>query len=189
MKRMTKRCFIVGLALGLFVITTMTAQAKAKTEEQLIAELDSPKEKIVFDAMAQLEKEYPTSTAYHPKLKALLTDNRLKVQRKAARVLGALHAPVSDTDLQNICALLAVDDKDAKMDGLKALRGLKSQSVISKMTPLLQDGNANVVRDACRTLAVVGDKSVIPSLEPLRQSPDKKVQKDAQDAIFALQSK
>ena len=186
---MTQRCFIVGLALGLVAFTTITAQAKGKTEEQLMAELDSPKEKVVFDAMAQLEKEYPTSTAYHPKLKAMLTDNRLKVQRKAARVLGALHAPVSDTDLQNICALLASDDKDAKMDGLKALRGLKSQSVISKITPLLQDGNANVVRDACRTLAVLGDKSVIPSMEPLLKSPDKKVQKDAQDAIFTLQGK
>ena len=189
MKRMTKRCFIVGLVLGLFVFATITVQAKSKTEEQLIAELDSPNEKVVFDAMAQLEREYPTSTTYHPKLKALLTDNRLKIHRKAARVLGALHAPVSDTDLQNICNLLASDDKDAKMDGLKALRGLKSQSVISKMTPLLQDSNPNVARDACRTLAVVADKSVIPSIEPLLQSPDKKVQKDAQDAIFALKSK
>lgn len=189
MNKLTKRCFIVGLALGLFAFTTITAEAKAKTEEQLIAELDSPKEKVVFDAMAQLEKEYPASTAYHPKLKSLLTDNRVKIQRKAARVLGALHAEVSDTDLQNICALLAMDNRDAKMDGLKALRGLKSQSVVSKMTPLLQDSNANVVRDACRTLAVVGDKSVIPSIEPLLQSSDKKIQKDAQDAIFALKNK
>jgi HEAT repeat protein len=189
MSNMTKRRFIVGLALGLFAFATITAQAKPKTEEQLIAELDSPKEKVVFDAMAQLEKEYPTSTAYLPKLKALLTDNRLKIQRKAARVLGALHAEVSETDLQNICALLASNDRDAKMDGLKALRGLKSQSVISKMTPLLQDPNPNVARDACRTLAVVADKSVVPLIEPLLQSPDKKVQKDAQDAIFALKNK
>ena len=180
---------MVGLALGLLAFTTMTAQAKAKTEEQLIAELDSPKEKVVFDAMAQLERQFPASTAYHPKLKALLTDNRPKIQRKAARVLGALHAPVSDADLQNITALLASDDKDTKIDGLKALRGLKSQSTIPKITPLLQDGNPNVVRDACRTLAVIGDKSVIPAIEPLLQSPDKKIQKDAQDAIFALKNK
>ena len=189
MRTFTKRCFIVALALSAVAFVAIPAQAKPKTEEQLIAELDSPKEKVVFDAMAQLEKEYPTSTAYHPKLKSLLTDNRLKVQRKAARVLGALHAPVSDTDLQNICALLTSEDKDAKIDGLKALRELKSQSVIPKMIPLLQDGNANVARDACRTLAVVADKSVIPSIEPLLQSPDKKVQKDAQDAIFALKAK
>jgi len=189
MRTFTKRCFIVALTLSAVAFLANPAQAKPKTEEQLIAELDSPKEKVVFDAMAQLEKEYPTSTAYLPKLKAMLTDNRLKVQRKAARVLGALHTPVSDTDLQNICALLASDDKDAKMDGLKALRGLKSQSVVPKMIPLLQDGNVNVVRDACRTLAEVADKSVVPSIEPLLQSADKKVQKDAQDAIFALNKK
>ncbi len=163
--------------------------AISSQEFQLIAKLDSPTEKVVLDAMAQLEKDYPASTAYLPKLKALLTDNRLMIRRKAARVLGSLHASVGDDDLRNICALLANEDKDARVDGLKSLRGLKSQSVILAITPLLNDTNVNVVRDACRTLAVIGDQSVVPFIEPLLQSPDAKIQKDAQEAINALNNR
>ena len=191
MKKITKRYFVVALALGVSAFIAAPAHAgPKKTEDQLIADLDSTNEKIVYNAMADLEKQFPTSTKYHPKLKAMLTDNRVKIRCKAGRVLGALHAEVSDTDLKNICAQIKpANGKDEKMEGLKTLRGLKAQSVVSEITPLLQDSDSFVKRDACRTLAVLGDKSVVSKIEPLVQDPDPKVQKDAQDAIFTLKGK
>jgi HEAT repeat protein len=188
MKSMTKRYFVIALALGVSAfVAAPTFAGPKKTEEQLIADLDSPNEKIVFTAMQDLEKEFPTSTKYHPKLKSMLTDNRVKIRCKAGRVLGALHAEVNETDLKNICAQIKPSNgKDEKMEGLKTLRGLKAQSVISEITPLLQDSDSFVKRDACRTLAALGDKSVVSKIEPLLKDPDAKVQKDAQDAIFAL---
>jgi HEAT repeat protein len=173
--------FIFALALPLL--------AKPQTEEQLIADLDSPTAKVVHAALQNLEKQYPTSAPALAKIKTLLTDARPEVREKAARVLGAIHAEVSDTDLKNIAALLDATDKTEIMEGLKALRGLKAQSTIPKIVPLLQHADNNVKRDACRTLAVIADKSAIPSIEPLLKDADAKVQKDASDAISALQAK
>ena len=57
MTRITQRSFIIALALGVFTFTTSQVQAaKAKTEEQLIADLASPKEDVVADAMLKIEK-------------------------------------------------------------------------------------------------------------------------------------
>ena len=180
-QRLLAGAFIFALALPLL--------AKPMTEEQLLANLDSPKDKVVYAALQDLEKQYPTSAPAQAKMKLLLTDRRQNIRQKAARVLGALHAAVSETDLKNIAALLDASDPKEVMEGLKALRGLKAQSTIPKIVPLLQHADNYVKRDACRTLAVIADKSVIPSIEPLRQNPDGKVQKDANDAIFALQAK
>ena len=60
-----------------------------QTEEELIAALDSPKEKVVYAALQDLEKQYPTSAPAQAKIKALLTDPRPLVHEKAARVLEA----------------------------------------------------------------------------------------------------
>jgi HEAT repeat protein len=190
MTNLTKRSFIVGLAVAALTFTTCaTHAAKAKTEDELIAALASPKESVVTETMLKLEKEYPTSTKWQPEVKKMLTDPRAKVRRKAGRVLGAVHAEVSETDLKNIAAMLKATDPQELMDALKSLRGLKAQSTLPEILPLLQNANLKVIGDACRTTAVLGNKSHIAAIEPLLKHPDAKVQKEANDAIFALKAK
>ena len=186
MKNISKR-LLVATAI---VATALPLLAKPpQTEEQLIAALDSPKEKVVYAALQDLEKQYPTSAPAQAKIKALLTDPRPVVHQKAARVLGALHADVSSTDLDNIAKMLDSADKKEIQEALKALRGLKAQSTIPKIVGLLKNADANVKRDACRTLAVIGSKSNVSDIEPLLSDPDKAVVKDANDAIFTLKAK
>lgn len=189
MINLTRKCFIVALALGIFAFTTVVAQAKEKTEDELIAALSSPKEKTVINAMQEMEKLYPASTKCQGALKPLLADNRKPVARKAARVLGVMNAPVSEADLKNIAALLKSTDKYEIIDGLKALRGLKAQSTIPEITPLLKNSDKNVIRDAIRTLAVLGDKSLVPTIQPFLNYQDLAVQKDAADALAILKQK
>jgi HEAT repeat protein len=189
MNYLSKRSFIGTLAIAVLALSQTILFAAAASEESLIADLASPKEGVVTSALQKLEKEYPTSTTALPAIKKLLTDPRPKVQRKAARVLGSIHAPVDQTDIDNICALLKSPDVDEVTDALKALRGLNAPSAVPQILPVLKSPTPNLVRDACRTLAVLGDKSVIPSIEPLLKDPNPKVQKDAQDAIFALKAK
>ena len=161
-----------------------------KTEDQLITDMGSPNATPVYAALQDMENQYPTSVPGIAKIKTLLTDDRVTVREKAARVLGALHADVSETDLDNISKLLDPSNSKTEItEGLKALRGLKAQSTIPKILPLLKHPDANVKRDACRTLAVIADKSVVPGIQPLLQDPDKAVVKDANDAIFTLNSK
>ena len=166
-----------------------SVQAAAKTEDQLIAELDGPNEDKVASAMLAIEKQFPASTKAFPKMKTLLKDNRPKVRRKAARVLGVLHADVDKENIKDIVAMVKSSDPAEAMDGLKALRGLKAADAMPEVKASLNSTTPNVVRDALRTLAVLGNKSDIPSIEPLLKHNDAKVQKDAQDAIFALQNK
>jgi HEAT repeat protein len=189
MKNICKRSFIGALLLA-FVSTTLPLHAKTvKTEDQLIADLSSPKDGDVTAALQKLEKEYPTSTDDLPAIKKLLADPREAVRRKAARVLGSLHADVDSTDLNNICQLLKAPDKREIMDGLIALRGLKAQRAVPQILPLLKSNDTNVLRDSCRTLAVLGDKSNVSDIQPLLTFPDPKVQKDAMDAIALLKAK
>jgi HEAT repeat protein len=188
MKVPGRRSFIYALTF-LVLGAASPAWAKEKSEDELIAELASPKEAVVHKALLDLEKQYPTGTKALPTIKKLLADPRPAVKRKAARVLGVMHAEVDGTDLKNICTLLKAGDPQEVMDGLKALRGLKAESTVPEITPLLQNAHAGIVRDACRTLAVLGNKSTIPLLEPLAKSADPKIQKDAQDAIHDLQGK
>jgi len=190
MKDMTKRGFIIGLALGAFVLATCPVQAgKVKPEAELIALLGSAKEKEVINAMQEIEKNYPTSAKAQGAIKPFLADTRSPVRRKAARVLGIMNADVSEAEIKSISELLKSSDKYAIIDGLKALRGLKAQSAIPEITPLLKNSDKNVIRDACRTLAVLGNKSLIPELKPLLEYPDVAVQKDAADAISILKEK
>jgi HEAT repeat protein len=178
------------LAVLATTLTPLLLQARPpKTEDELITDLASPKDNVVISALQNIEKTYPTTTKALPAMKKLLTDPRLKVQRKAARVLGAINADVDSTDIQNICTLLKSTDVDTIIDGLKALRGLKAQSAIPEILPLLKNANKNVIRDSMRTLAVLGDSSLIPSIKPLLTYPDLGVQKDAADAISILKEK
>jgi len=188
MKNMLKPSLAGMLLLALFTLA-FPAQAKEKTEEQLIQELASPNASKVADALQALEKQYPTSTNGFAAMKKLLTDDRAKVRRKAARVLGVLHAEVDEANIQAICKLLKSSDVDEMTDGLKALRGLKAPSAVPEILPLLKHPNSHIVRDACRTLAVLGNKETITSIEPLLNSPEAAVKKDAQDAIYILKQK
>jgi HEAT repeat protein len=190
MKSLTTRSFVIALAIGVFTLAASPVfAAKVKTEDELIADLASPKDSVVADAMLKLEKQYPTSTKAVGEIKKYLGDSRDKVRRKAARVVGALHADVSADELKAIVKLLSAADHREVMDGLIALRGLKAGDAIPQITPLLNHAQPNVIRDACRTLAVLGNKDHIALIEPLLKNADPKVQKDAQDAIFALKAK
>jgi len=184
--RRTARTTLTLLVAALSVAVATQATAAKKTEEQLIALLASPDEGKVVDALQDLEKGYPDSPTAHAKIASMLDDPREKVRRKAARVMGALHLPVTKEQLASIASLLDAPGKDAVIDGLKALRGLKAGSTVPKILPLLKSPDDNVKRDSCRTLAEIADASVIPSIEPLLSDPSKKVQEDARDAIGKL---
>ncbi|HEU5396889.1 MAG TPA: HEAT repeat domain-containing protein [Verrucomicrobiae bacterium] len=178
---------MIGLAVG---TTALSVSARPpETEDQLVADLASPKEPVVIHTLQTLEKQYPNSPNSVPKIKELLTDQRPKVREKAARVLGAVHATVSAEDLKNISAMLESSDWKEAQEALLALRGLEAKSTIPKIIPLLKHSNSYVKRDACRTLAVLGDKSVVKDIEPLQSDPDPKVRTDAANAIFTLQHK
>jgi HEAT repeat protein len=187
--RLSQRSFLIALTALTLVCATTTYAAKEKTEDELIAELASPKEKVVTAAMLKLEKQHANSARTVSEIKKYLGDERPAVRRKAARVLGAIHAEVTAEELKKICALLKAADHREIMDGLISLRGLKAAAVLSEITPLLQHETPNVIRDACRTIAVLGNKSHVPLLEPLLKHANAAVQKDAKDAIFKLSDK
>jgi hypothetical protein len=190
MRNMTKRGFVIGLVIGVFALAICSVQAaKVKTEDELITMLASAKEKEVIGAMQEMEKHYSTSAKCQAALKPFLTDRRMPVRRKAARVLGIMNADLNEAQIKSICELLTSPDKYAVIDGLKALRGLKAQSAIPEIAPLLKNSDKNVIRDACRTLAVLGNKSLIPEIAPLLQHADPAVEKDAADAIAILKEK
>ena len=187
---MTRQSFFIALAIGVFTLTTSPVQAaKVKTEDELIANLASPKEDVAAEAMLRIEKQFSTSTKAIPEIKKYLGDNRAKVRRKAARVIGVLHADVTSAEIKTICGLFKSADQREVIDGLIALRGLKAAEALPEIVPLLNHAAPNVVRDACRTIAVLGGKEHIPLIEPLLKSADPRIQKDAQDAIFALKAK
>lgn len=170
----------------LLVLTPSLLLGAKKTEEELIAQLASPDEGKVTSALQGLEKEYPDSPTAHARIVAMLKDPREKVSRKAARVLGAIHAKVDKKALADIAALLKSSNKDTVLDGLKALRGLEAASTVPQILPFLQSPDENIKRDACRTLAEIADKSVVPKIEPLLKDSNKKVQEDARAAIARL---
>jgi HEAT repeat protein len=178
------------LALSfLFAAISLPALASKKTEEEWIAQLASADEGKVTNALQGLEKEYPDSPTARAKIVGMLKDPREKVQRKAARVLGALNAKVSATVLADITPLLKSANKDAVIDGLKALRGLDAASTVPQILPLLSSPDENIKRDACRTLAEIGSPAVVSKIEPLLNDANKKVQEDARLAIGKLKLK
>ena len=80
-------------------------------------------------------------------------------------------------------------EREEVIDGLKALRGLKAETMIPHIIPLLQHSTANVVRDAVRTLAELGNDDLVPFVEPLLNHPDSGVKGDAKNAIAKLMQK
>lgn len=185
----TLRQNLIRVLMLLFLAASPLLLAAPKTEAELIAELASPKESKVTDALLKLEKQFPASTNAFATIKPLLKDPRPKVRRKAARVLGALHAELDEAHIKDICALLKSTDVDEITDGLKALRGLKAPSAVAEVKPFLKHANTHLIRDACRTLAVLGNKDLIPDIQPLLSHAQPAVQKDALDAINTLRSK
>lgn len=184
------RAFAISLVFaGVSLSLSVPALASKKTEEELIAQLASPDESKVTSALQDLEKQYPESKTAQAKIASMLKDPREKVQRKAARVLGAIHAPVDKKILADITPLLKSPNKEAVIDGLKALRGLDSKSTIPEILPLLAREDENIKRDSCRTLAEIGDASLVPKIEPLLSDPNKKVVEDAHDAIARLKAR
>ena len=97
---MNTYCRRTWLALLAATSILIARPALAASEDSLIKELDSPNADTVAKALLALEKQYPTSTKALPIMKKLLSDNREKVKRKAARVLGSLHADVSSNDIK-----------------------------------------------------------------------------------------
>lgn len=189
MKMINRRTFAGVIILAALSLATPRASAAPPTEEKVIAAMSATKEGTVIEALADMEKYYPKSANGIAMGRKLLADPRPKVARKAAYVLGNIHADVNDADLQNICKLFASKDKTDVIDALKGLRGLKAQSTIPQILPLLKNPDKNIIRDSCRTLAVLGDKSLVPDIQPLLQYPDLGVQKDAADAIAILKEK
>jgi HEAT repeat protein len=163
--------------------------AGTMTEQEILTNLDSPKDKVVLDALAHFEDDHRDSAPAMTKVKTLLADSRPLVREKAARVLGAIHATVSEDDLKNIAAMLANPEKREVIQALKALRGLKAESTVPQIVPLLQNPDENIKRDACRTLAVIGSKDNLKDIEPLTKDSNKAVVEDAQKAIAALGAK
>lgn len=175
----------------LFALATFVFQAPAaeKTEAAAIAALSDKNADKVAMAMQEIEKKFPTSVEGIAKIKSMLTDDREKVRSKAARVLGVLHADLTEEQLKSVAAMLNGKTDKEIMEALKALRGLKSKPVIPQITALLNHKTPNVVRDACRTLSEIGGKDLIPAIEPLLNHANAAVKKDAQDAIFKLKNK
>lgn len=163
--------------------------AAPPSEASLIKDLASRLPVTVVGALNDLENLYPASTNARPAIKKLLVDKRPAVRRKAARVLGSLHAQMDQTDLDNLCAMLKSSDANEVTDALMALSGLDVPQVIPQILPFLKNANTHLVRDACRALAALGNKDTIPIVEPLLHHAEPAVQKDAQDAIFKLKAK
>lgn len=190
--RIVKTTFQSNIVWALFMAIVAIAfpvSAADPAEAKVIEALSGKNEAKVTAAMQEIEKKFPNSVEGIKTIKSMLGDSRVKVRRKAARVIGSLHADVSEADLKAIAELLKGATAEEIIDGLKALRGLKSQPVIPQILPLLNHSTPNVIRDACRTLAEIGSKDQIPSLEPLLNHANAAVKKDAADAIFKLKNK
>ena len=180
---------IILLVAAVWFITEFPLLAGTMAEQAILTDLDSPQYKVVLNALAHFEDDHRDSAPAMAKVKALLADLRPPVREKAARVLGAIHADVSEDDLKNITTMLSSPEKHEVIQALKALRGLKAGSTVPKIVPLLQNPGENIKRDSCRTLAVIGSKGNIKDIEPLLKDPDKAVVEDAQKAIAALNVK
>jgi HEAT repeat protein len=188
MKMLSRTSFLSALLIALLALALPLRAADA--EDKLIKDMESKSEETAWQAMQKYEKQFPTSTKAFPVMKKLLTDPRAKVRRKAARVLGVLHADASEDDLKAVTAMLKAPDAQEQMDALKSLRGLKGgEKALPEILPMLKSSTPNVVRDACRAISTLGTKANIPDIEPLLNNANPAVKKDAQDAIFALKNK
>lgn len=186
----TARQFRLAGWLGAIIVGSVPSLAGSRaSEESLITDLKSPKQSVVVDALSNLEGSYLTSTNAHAAMKELLRDPRLEVRRKAARVLGMMHAPVSETDVAAICEMLKSQDPWEIMEGLKALKGLNAPTAVPQIASLLTHPKEHVIREACRALATNGRAEEIPALEALANHADGGVRTDASKAIAAIRAR
>lgn len=180
---------VCSTIIGVFIAIALSGCVSPKTEDELVAELASPKQHTVINALDELEKEYPNSPNSLPMIKKLLADERADVRERAVRWIGRIHTRLNDDDFKNISKMLESSDRDELVATLRALRALDAQSIVPGIIPLLKNSDSKIKREACRTLAILGDKSVVTEIEPLLTDPDSDVQKTAKDAIFALNNK
>ena len=61
MKSLSRSLLLIAVLLS----TALPLLAAPKTEVELIAALDSPKEKVVYAALQDLEKQYPIQQLYN----------------------------------------------------------------------------------------------------------------------------
>jgi HEAT repeat protein len=189
MRPLTQRIFLIGAAAAALVFATGCMTPSGQTESTVMAQLASPNPDTVREALATLAEKYPDSTTWHPAARKMLADPREEVALKAARVLGIVHAEVTEEDLKNITALFKSARPNVTMGALKGLRGLKAESTLPQIVPLLQNSNDGIVRDALRTIAVLGSPKQLPQVAPLLNHPSSSVRKDATDCVTALKVK
>jgi HEAT repeat protein len=158
-------------------------------EARMIAGMASDDPRKVLNALGDLEEKQNPGTNAIAAARKLLLDPRPFVRKKAARVLGAIHAPLDQREIETIAQMLRSYDQSEVDDALKALRDLKASETIPKITPLLKSAHKLLVRDACRALAVLGNKDLIPLIEPLLNHSDGDVRIDARSAIATLRAK
>lgn len=158
-------------------------------EARVLADMASDDPRKVLNALDALEEKPNLGTNVIAAARKLLPDPRPSVRKKAARVLGVIHAQVDQDDIKAICRMLKSYDQAEVDDALRSLRGLSAPETIPEITPFLKDAHKLLVRDACRTLAVLGNKDLIPLIEPLLKHADADVRTDAKSAITALQAK
>ena len=121
---------LVLAAIGLFMSPMILPLRAASTEAdqiKLLAPANS--DRTITSAMTQLERMHTKNascTNAIPALKLLLADNRSPVRRKAGRILGIFHAPLTDAELRQLCTQLKADDWGEVQSCLKALRDLGS---------------------------------------------------------------
>ena len=107
MTNTTKRSFFIALACGVLPSPPPVQAAKVKTEDELIADLASPKEEVVTSAMLlKVGKAVSHQHQGTGRDQKISRRQAPAVHRKAARVLGALHAEVTSAEIKSICALL-----------------------------------------------------------------------------------
>jgi HEAT repeat protein len=169
--------------------SSVPGKARQPDESKIIAGLSSSDPRAVLNALDDVQEQQHPGTNALAAARKLLGDPRPSVRKKAARVLGELHAPVDKDDLSAICRMLKSYDPSEADDALKALRGLNARETVPEITPLLKNSHPLLIRDACRTLAVLGNKDLITLIEPLLHHPIADVKTDAQAAIAALRDK
>jgi HEAT repeat protein len=181
-------CLGAGCALGGGAEAT-DAVTEAREQAALSRLSPGEPEDSLMKTLVAIEEEFPDSAAAAPKVLALLRDERVKVRRKAVRVLGVLQPNLDAPGLADVTRMLASPDTAEVVDALKGLGGLYAPASIPSILPLLASPNEHVKREACRTLALVADRSVLARIEPLTKDPIKDVRNDAEGAVAQLRRK
>jgi hypothetical protein len=176
--------FLTLLAIVLLALCAGCSTVKQNEEASLIAALHSGDMGRALPAIHKLAREYPDRPAVIAELRAMLHDpasyhlTNVSIQQeeahqvrtiqipvdnqfvaaKATRALGACHITPTESDLDAIFTnVIASQNINDAMDGIKALREMNATNAVPRLLPLLGDRNIHVLRDTIRTLGVVGD--------------------------------